>query len=447
MPQCFPKFIRRWRDTKDKWLLLSTWGVLIGTFGATSASAPNNVISYVSFVTAICLYFFMIFWKPQSSNDRGKLFCLFDILPATQLGVWGYGVIWGMINSNPYQNILRNNAGILVCVLYFIFILVRSSRRALLECLIFAAWVTAIVVASFFLFDKLFSKYFYGVSYFAQLSTRSYFSESVVLLIVPICLVLSGLFSQQSWRNTEARNVLRVLYLYTLSFLLLVPMQSKALSVAFLLILVCFAVAIYRALPRMNAQQVVMASCSILIPFVATAWLTSYLVLNAYSTSVVATDPTSKSFSVKVLLSDSRIEQTHKLYNEFSIFGSGSGAVLRSGYARDSAGYGFESSYANIIHKFGIFALPLFLGDLAILAWIVVSFNSLIWRPYAAVSLAVVGVDFIAIGNPVYTGPIAIMLKTIIFYWMRGYLIWRQSHGKRYALSCSVATLLETRHD
>lgn len=120
MPQCFPKFIRRWRDTKDKWLLLSTWGVLIGTFGATSASAPNNVISYVSFVTAICLYFFMIFWKPQSSNDRGKLFCLFDILPATQLGVWGYGVIWGMINSNPYQNILRNNAGILVCVLYFI---------------------------------------------------------------------------------------------------------------------------------------------------------------------------------------------------------------------------------------------------------------------------------------------------------------------------------------
>ena len=76
-------------------------------------------------------------------------------------------------------------------------------------------------------------------------------------------------------------------------------------------------------------------------------------------------------FSSEESSNNIRTEQASFLIREFSLFGSGLGSSLESGYSRDSTGYGFELTYLNIIHKLGVFSMALFLYYLSTIILIV----------------------------------------------------------------------------
>ena len=121
-------------------------------------------------------------------------------------------------------------------------------------------------------------------------------------------------------------------------------------------------------------------------------------------------------YDIEMMPEHPRNIQKLKLIEDFNILGRGLGSGLSSGYSRDDLDYGFELSFHNIIHKFGIFSIfPL----------------ATIFLPlFAAASNIMHGRDFIinvsafslmlyiipGYGNPIIFSPINVILNCVALY-------------------------------
>jgi hypothetical protein len=118
-----------------------------------------------------------------------------------------------------------------------------------------------------------------------------------------------------------------------------------------------------------------------------------------------------------------RSAQFDYLTSEFTFFGNGLGATLRSGYQRDDTGYGFELTYLNLIHKLGIWSAFLF-GAYSLTLFLAIV---RLWRGVQVIPAAfVVGsMGFLVVGaaNPLLLSPTAVTLHSVaIFVLVRPYL-------------------------
>ena len=107
------------------------------------------------------------------------------------------------------------------------------------------------------------------------------------------------------------------------------------------------------------------------------------------------------------------------IVHDLTLSGKGLGAPLAAGNTREPEGYGFEQSYLNVIHKFGLFALPIF-AAYALIAWRIVSAaRSQRLRIFGWAASAVFGAWILAAGNPTLMGPISVSLQAVVLYLLR----------------------------
>ena len=101
--------------------------------------------------------------------------------------------------------------------------------------------------------------------------------------------------------------------------------------------------------------------------------------------------------------------QARKLIEDFTILGKGLGASV-PGYSRDELGYGFELSFHNIIHKFGIISIFIFISFLVPILY---SLNKIIQETsniHSYIPLVLMLYLLPAWGNPTIFAPVNVIL-------------------------------------
>jgi hypothetical protein len=122
------------------------------------------------------------------------------------------------------------------------------------------------------------------------------------------------------------------------------------------------------------------------------------------------------SFSGEEASNSIRSEQFDKLVSDFTLLGSGLGSKLSSGYQRDVSGYGFELTFLNLIHKLGVFVIPIFLSYALTIS---VSIFRIYRKFQVLESFFVLGCMVYLIpgsGNPLLLSPQAVILHCMAMY-------------------------------
>lgn len=493
--QCVAKF-----DNKKHELLpyFFVCIVLVGTIGATSFCMPNNVLSYVGF-GFLAVYFLVSLSITSSPKKQVKLY-LQDLIPMALLIVWGYGVIRGLSLGNEPSNVFRNFFGLVIYSSYFIFVALGLEVKRIYRVVLTSAVAVGFVMYSVFIWDKVFSKYFYIESDFAQMNVRSYYSDNMVLLCGT--LILLSLFFM---RRFFSFNVLILIALN--SFALLQITFSKPLLIYYAIYLLIQIFILIFNFKNIYGRGIVLLSlliCLAIYPlkveFSNNKYLDAFLgeINSTYfqdlfggstigerlskdnqhlsQTETRSTkglmekqDHLSKDQgktlaqneafgvnqgevvrSTKIFDGDSALEEKVKtskssavittnmnletqemqsielrraqgrhLKDEIEIFGSGLGAGLKSGFKRDVRGYGFENTYLNIAHKFGIFSALILFAYLYTSFLIYKGFSKNEYYNFSAISTTFFGGLIVALGNPIIFSPSFIMMHVITLYFFR----------------------------
>jgi len=114
-----------------------------------------------------------------------------------------------------------------------------------------------------------------------------------------------------------------------------------------------------------------------------------------------------------------RYEQIPMILNDSNILGNGLGATIKGYSANDTWSYGFETTYLNLVHKFGILSTILFLGYIATIYIPIIRLINKRELLISSASLGMMGFIFPAIGNPILYSPVACILHCSSLYLMQ----------------------------
>lgn len=344
----------------------------------------------------------------QQSNSKNRL--LVSLLMNMWIPIvlsWVWGVIIGLINNVNPTYIFRNFFGLLMYLLFPILWLIRPKIKEIIVVIFFAGIIQAAygIYASIQIFRQpLFIGSIKSIS-----ELRTYYSTSFIV-IFPLCAVaLANYFIPKKFlpineSKTVALLSRNILFLFLMLYAAIIPAMSKGMMLTtFLLILFVLFISFLIFMKTKSAKNQ-FTLLLMTIPFILLS-LPQPLV-----SKIVYT------FSNKEISNSIRNIQADYLIREFTFFGKGLGAPLRSGYSRDITGYGFELTYLNIIHKLGIFSIFLFLSYIMTimiaLSRIVKKIN--LFRSFFAVGL--MGYTIVGAGNPILLSPIAVILHCIAIY-------------------------------
>jgi hypothetical protein len=427
---------RIFKDAGNKAHLFLLFGLLIGTFGSTSLTAPSNKLSYGLFVGLALVFFFRVGFHERLRTLLKLEFQPYDAIPLLLLAVWAYGLARGVYFGN--NNVLRNFAGMTLYFIYYILLVEKINKFDLLRCVLYAAAVNACYMFGFFIWDKIFSQYFYGHAAFGALDVRDYYSETLMLLAAPIILIFHKLFSFKARTGLADHlkhrpGLVVLLCLYVFAFLQI--SFSKATVVFYMACLFVFMAYFCRNVLGFiwhrqvtSLLTITLAVCLSLYPVMMT--------LNAYIPETVRDKietyvpesarrfiPETSVRAHQVLIQGEaqvvRKQQAAALKQDLSILGKGLGALLSTGYKRDAEGYGFEANYWNLLHKFGVFSLFIYFVYFFIAYKILVGLMRFKSRYFSLASGAIFVGLIMGFGNPVLMSPVMVCLQCIALYWLR----------------------------
>lgn len=427
---------RLFKDTDNKVYLFLLLGLLVGTFGSTSLTPPSNKLSYGLFGVLLLVFFYRTVVRDRLGKLSGIKIQFQDVIPLLLLAVWCYGLVRGAYLGN--DNVLRNFAGMTLYGIYYVLLVARLDKFDLLRCVLYAAAVNVCYMFGFFIWDKAFSPYFYGHAAFAAPDVRDYYSETLILVAMPVILIFYALFSSKaksSMADPLKKRPMLIVLLCLYVFALIQISFSKAAVVFYIACLGIFALYFCKNVFRFirhrqfaSFSAIVLAACLALYPAIITlsAYIPSTVVdqITAYIPDAairIVPDPSVRAQQA-LLQGEARVvrdQQAAALIEDLSFFGKGLGATLDSGYKRDPAGYGFEANYWNLVHKFGVFSLVIAFTYLFMAVKILTGLARFKSRYFSLASCAL-GVGLImGFGNPVLMSPVMVCLQCIVFYWLR----------------------------
>lgn len=312
----------------------------------------------LAYVVLFCFSVYGFLFLLISSKWREKLSgfsmtqILILLLPLLVFFTWVYGVLLGLSKGVVVEHAFSNFAGLSVYLIFYVFFFwvdLETSRKALF-------WAS--IIASVFALYSVLERAVTGdlvVSGDSISSGRVVFSGAFLYVVPFLLMYLMSISPGESFTPTVGKvaliNKIKKFFLFMVfSFTLIVPALSKGfiLVYCFLFFLFFIVGSCYACIEkRTNRIFLILFFFVFLFALGLLLW-TDFFEIMIFSLS-------SKEASNSV-----RSEQFDYLLNEWSIEGAGLGSSLISGYSRDETGYGFELTYINIVHKLGVFALPLF---------------------------------------------------------------------------------------
>ena len=367
----------------------------------TSVSIIDYSFQYPILILSSVFFILLIFKK----GTFPKLYFI-DILAFIPLVIWTYGLFIAILYQNNYYGIIRNFAGILFYITYFMLIFWRISYRQLLTVLIRSSIIYVLIVLAYSDIGTYFGSGFKNYERDGLGVFRLYYSLGLAIFFPTLFIYSSNYIP--TLKNDAKRLALVKKNPYMIFALLccLAFSGSKGFYLGVLVILVIvFLLSIFRLMKTLRISLLAITFVVISVPFII-----------SFYTEIV--NKIGVIFLLEFDATHPRVIQREELISDFSFFGKGLGGVIE-GYERDFLGYGFELSYLNIIHKFGIFSIFIFISFITPVFYsfykIFVSTNKI--NSYLPLMLMIYLIP--ALGNPIIFAPISVLLHCIAIYLIR----------------------------
>lgn len=308
-------------------------------------------------------------------------------------------MVSGLVQGVSLLLVISNFAAMFMYSLYYVFHHFKVSYHDLTKLIFFAAIVNSLYsLHAIFLADFSFERGLDIVSF------RFYYSIGISTLYPLLALYLFSYFSPFTLPRDEL--ISRYRFLFPILVIALFASMSKGFILGFFIIFVCL---IYYFLLRFfGLKKIKISQLFFLVISVTSLLLFIYTFFDLLSYNL-------SSNQVGNLI---RNQQGVELLNDLSFFGNGLGSSISNGYSRDILGYGFELSYHNVIHKFGVFAIPIFLIFFVTLIiglrFIFSKYNFLRIRGVLVIGCMSYLVP--AYGNPFLFSPTVVLLHVIAIY-------------------------------
>ncbi|ELE8120095.1 hypothetical protein RB980_002717 [Vibrio fluvialis] len=388
---------------------LMVFSVLIFTLGLT-----DTKFQYIIILFSLPTIFIFGLIKEKTQSVSFKLNQWIDILPALIFIVWLYGLILGLFNNNEPENVLRNFFGMSLYIVYYVFVIFSVSKKALFKTIFLSSVInifySLIYFISYWFLDGLSNQ---NIDYQGGMSAiyRSYYSIGLLIHLPLISLILLYIFSDKKTCTLPflKRRFTQITLLILLVFSLVVTTASKGFFLA--LVILGFLLSLILSLRAVFSIK----SHSGAVLFLITLLISIPVIISSTDLG----DSISYSFSSSESSNSVRNIQREKILDEISVFGSGLGATLRSGYKRDDSGYGFEVTYENLFHKLGVLSLVVMF--IFILTCWMSSINIFKGKSleYSVLSLGLMMYLIPSAGNPMLFSPIGVLMHCMAMYFLR----------------------------
>ena len=332
-------------------------------------------------------------------------FELIDLVAIILLFSWMYGFSVGIIKSNNLVGVVRNFAGLLFYLVYFLMVFSGITRSKLLKVLVNASIVYLIISltlgASNFLNNEMVAFDEHGTS-----SLRLYFSTGQLILIPTLFIFLSG--SSVVLRSDFDRLAIvkRNNFVIVGIILSLILSGGKGFYLELISLSVLFFALFFLRFITKG-----------MLSFWSFFWLVTFAVFGLYFINEIISIVLSLG-AMEFDASHPRVVQGKALIEDFTWFGKGLGGTVPN-YSRDTLGYGFELSYHNIVHKFGVISLFIFGSFLIPIFY---SLHSIFLRPgkiYSYLPLIFMLYLLPSWGNPIIFAPVSVVLHCLALYFIR----------------------------
>jgi len=372
-------------------------------------SGTQNYPIYLAFLLFLMLLIMYFLLNPRFNKPKIK--SIVDLIPLSILFIWLYGVINGILSGNNPNFIIRNFAGMVMYVLYYIMIWQNISRKKLFMVVLFSGFIyTIIALINMSDYLKIHSNIIsiYGFN-------RIYYNVGAIV-IFPLMLVSMGaIFYKKKnifidynpsilFKIILSKIIASSLFVLTFISSVLLPFSKGNILAFNFFILFLFMIYIFSRTP------------------IFTKGLTLFII--SLCSMIIIYNPLINDFLFNLFDLDSsgnyeRYEQIVFLQKNLTFMGGGLGATI-NGYTRSpGTDYGFETTYLNLIHKFGIFSIILYIGyiiSMYIPLRRIIKKQELI---ISSASLGMMGFVFPAIGNPMLYAPVAVILHCSALYILR----------------------------
>jgi len=346
----------------------------------------------------------LIIWMAalRGAWPRFKIIDFFALIP---LIAWIYGFSLGIINGNNLTGVVRNFAGLLFYLVYFFMVFSGISRSKLLSVLINAS-IIYLIISLIWSINVAINRDFIVIDEYGTSGLRLYFSIGQFILIPTLFLFLSG--SSPSLRSDFDRLgiIKRNNFIVVAIILSIIFSGGKGLYLELIAL-----ASVFMFLFLVRLITLFRTGYSSLFLFVILSWFGIYFREEIFSTI-------SYLIALETDVSHPRIIQAKALIEDFTLFGKGLGSTV-PGYSRDILGYGFELSYHNIVHKFGIISLLIFSSLLAPVFYSLYKILTRSSKIYSYLPLVFMFYLFPSWGNPTVFAPVAVILHCFALYFIR----------------------------
>lgn len=320
---------------------------------------------------------------------------------------WIFGVFRGLSLDVPPDFVFRNFFGMVVYCVLPILMIFSISVKMIIEIISYASiFVMAFMLYTLTIF-VLNSPSLEQISSLSEL--RSFYSAAAMVLFPLFAISAASVFYKDWQKNTSTGNWITILLsnrwgFFVILILIVLPSMSKGMMLScFLLFFFAYLFGLTSHMRHGFIPRYFIASV-ILIP------------VGLYFIPQFIFDILFFTFSSEEVSNSIRSDQASYLIDDFSTLGRGLGSSLASGYVRDDSGYGFELNYLNLIHKFGIFSLTIFMSYFFTVGFALYR----IWRRKflfeSYISLGLMGFLVVGVGNPILLSSISVILHTFAIY-------------------------------
>lgn len=369
------------------------------------ATSLATGIYYLIFVIILSLFFLHVLIRQKIYKfDR------VDYVALSFIGVWIYGIVLGFYKGNNPSYIIANFAGLMCYFLYFVLVNHRIAISSLSRIIIISGFIQciyALTILVLFFVGLRFPSYFDAKIGFSSTGQfRIYFTNLAVIYPLLGISLYQFLYSNKEYTllALNKKIIAFIIFLMSFSALFFLP-SSKGFALGGIFVILTIFFFSYGS----QLQRYKLHISFFIFVFIV---LILIFVLFRFNYINIITDM----FNSEDISNVERYEQLNFMLADVKFMGQGLGAVVPGYISSGDAPYGFELTFINTIHKFGLLSFILFTN------WIYI-FLFLLKRCWMRknivdniIMLSSLGYLFPAIGNPVLFHPSLVMLNAIVLY-------------------------------
>lgn len=381
--------------------LLIIWGTNLPTF-----------IYYVIFI----LVFILALYQIVKYRKKIKFSQNEDNIALSFVLIWGYGIINGMLHENNMNYIVANFAGMICYIMYFIFTTLKLDKNRIIKIVFISGLSVSLIVVlrivCFFInisnpiVNSIIGE---GVGMSSTGQVRVYFTtlaSAYPLLGASLFILLYQYRKIDILRIDKISLALLYFILTVSSIMFFASSKGFLLGALFIILYLPFFISVKSLLiGRLNKALFILLVIALII-------LAFLLYFDYFSIIEMMFAREDESNSL-------RYEQLTYMLKDITFWGKGLGATVPGIVRSEEGPYGFELTYINLLHKFGVFALVLFFNWIYMfikLAFFMIKKKSLF---YSSVALSSLGYMFPSIGNPLLMHPSLVILNCLTLYLLR----------------------------